>query len=150
MPTKKGLSSLAKEKHWRKILTLDEEALRDYDETKTGGTVEPALNSGGSGGKDGKKGGKGDKKGEKKPKTKRKRAKAKPKSLPQLGHGRSGRPSAARRAQIARENQPVDPASLPPAVPLTPVVSRAGAVPSHRGAAPPDPPAPELVFVILG
>ena len=37
VPKKKNLAKLAKDKHWKKILYLDEEALNDYDEDKTGG-----------------------------------------------------------------------------------------------------------------
>ena len=33
---KKNLNVLAKKNHWRKVLFLDEEALRDYDTDKTG------------------------------------------------------------------------------------------------------------------
>ncbi|HIO22810.1 MAG TPA: hypothetical protein EYN22_00270, partial [Nitrospinaceae bacterium] len=39
MPKKKNLGALAKEKHWKQVLFLDDEALKDYDDDKTGGVV---------------------------------------------------------------------------------------------------------------
>jgi len=40
MPKKKNLGALATEKHWKQVLFLDDEALKDYDDDKRGGVVD--------------------------------------------------------------------------------------------------------------